>query len=104
MKTERIFQTQQLIDWGIHEVEECMYVVHFKDLGMRSFEVEREVVFLAPDDEKLWRFTYEYNSGAGYDDIVGTSYGGNVKPETPTFTAVEVEEHVVTVTSYQEIE
>lgn len=101
---QRTFETTQLIEWGIHELDGCEHVLHYDDLGMDKFEVEREVVFRAPDDGKLWRFTYEYNNGAGYNDITGCStwQGDNTpKPETESFTADEVVGREVTVTRYK---
>jgi len=100
---KRRFQTQQLINWGVHD-EENEIVVHDEILGMDKFECECERVFRAPDDGKLWRFTYERNDGAGYDDIVGTSYGSTARPELPYFDAVEVEAVEVITTKYRPVE
>jgi len=89
----RTFQTQQLIDWGVHELDECEHVLHHEDLGMDKFECDRELVFRAPDDGRCWRFVYQYNNGAGYNDITGCStWTGDCKPrpEREEFTAVEV--------------
>jgi hypothetical protein len=103
----RAFQTQQLIDWGITHFDDDddeMRIVAREELGMRSFECRAAIVFRAPDDNKLYRFTYEYNNGAGYNDITGIS-DKPYKPEQQSFTAAEVVPvtRLIEVTTYESV-
>ena len=100
----RTFNTQQLIEWGVHEYYECEHVLEMEEDGMDEFEVNCHLVFKAPDDGRLWRLEFQINNGAGYNDFVGISYGDNLRPEQKSFVGTEVEPKQKTVTVYEEVE
>lgn len=97
----RTFETEKIIEWGLHEWEDCEHVLHFAHLYMHKFEVRCELVFRAPDDGKIWRFEFAVNNGAGYNEISGTTYGADAKAERFSFEAVEVEPRDKVVTVYE---
>lgn len=104
--TERVFRTQQLIDWKVThswEWDECEHVVNWTIVGPNDFETIAAIVFRAPDDGKIYRFEYEFNNGAGYNDITGIS-SEPYKPECNCFTAREVTAvtRLVEVTTYED--
>jgi len=103
MPTRR-FETTQLIEWGIHQLEDCEYVVQNEIVGTDKFEHICELIFMAPDDNQYWCFRYEANDGAGYNDIVGTSWGDNVRPERDHFDAWQVRPMTITTVVYKRVE
>lgn len=100
---KRTFETTQLLEWGIHNLDDCEYVVHVDELGADGYESLRRVVFRAPDDAKLWQFEYEYSNGACYDDMIGTSDPDDPKPERPSFEATLVEPRLTVATVYKPV-
>lgn len=99
----RTFDTQQLIDWGVHEYYECEHVLEMEEDGMDKFEVDCHLILQAPDDGRLWRIDFQINNGAGYNDFTGISYGDNLRPEVQSFTGIEVEPKQKTVTYYEPV-
>jgi hypothetical protein len=96
----RVFETTQLIEWGVHEYYECEHVLEMEEDGMDKFEVDCHLVLKAPDDGRLWRIEFQINNGAGFNDFTGISYGDNLRPEQESFLGTEVEPKQKTITVY----
>jgi len=91
----RTFTGQQLIDWGIHETEECKHVVHTEHTGMYKSVCKAALVFRAPDDDRLWLLGYSYNDEAGIHTLVRWDWDQKTKtslatPYQETHVATEV--------------
>lgn len=86
----RRFTKQQLIDWGVANLEggkiggTMFYrrweewgeedkgpakVIADEHIGMDGYEEVCERVFIAPDDGKLWSIQYEYSNESGVDEM-----------------------------------
>ena len=99
----REFGTTQLLEWGVHEYDECEHVLEMEEDAMEEFEVDCHLVFKAPDDGRLWRLDFQINNGAGYNDFTGISYGDNIRPEQKSFLGTEVEPKQKTITYYEAV-
>lgn len=99
----RLFETTQLLEWGIHEYDECEHVLEMEEDAMGEFEVDCHLVFKAPDDGRLWRVDFQINNGAGYNDFTGTSYDDNLRPERESFLGTEVTPKQKTITYYEPV-
>lgn len=98
--TERDFSPKLLIEWGIHETEDCEHVVSCTYSGHSNNCIVEDVVFRAPDDGQLWMFQYEFAPLAGVNNIEDyEGFRGD-----PTITGFAVEPYEVKVTKYRKIQ
>lgn len=104
---KRTFETAQLIEWGIHELDEdeCEHILQFEKRWMDEFKVYCDLVFTAPDDGRFWRIEVAINNGAGWNSLTGTSRGlPTPRPEQKTFDAIEVEKVEVVETVWRVVQ
>lgn len=90
----RTFSTQILRDWEVDYCEDCALVVACDFVRSPDASYSAcEIVFRAPDDSKLWRFTYLFSAISGSSNLT----------EYTTVDAVEVEPYTAQVTRFRAV-
>ena len=101
----REFDTQQLIDWEIDELDDCEHLVHIGEQNVGESDYTMQVVFRAPDDGRLWSIEPQFNNASGYNSITGVTMRGldKIEPDRPTHIGHEVEAKTRMVTHYEKV-